>query len=138
MFAWLVQLHPCSLLLIAGPRLTIQCCMHTKSIPQCSVWNTKWKHRSMTRRLHVQETHADVERELGEARAALARAQAEHATRLEALAEREARAAREAAALDGAKAMWQAGEEERRRAIALLEDAREEGARVKARNPTQP
>ena len=83
--------------------------------------------------LLMQEAHAAAERELGAARAALAQAQAECMTRSQALAEQEARVVKGNAALDGAKAAWVAGEEERRRAVALLQDAREEVARVKAR-----
>jgi septal ring factor EnvC (AmiA/AmiB activator) len=80
----------------------------------------------------VQESIAGAEKELEQVRAQLAEEQAEAAARASAMAEESERLQAEARKLHEAKRAWSEGEQERRGAAALLEEARAEAARIKA------
>ena len=84
--------------------------------------------------LCAQEGIASAEKELEQARAQLAEEQAEAAARSSAMAEESERLHADARKLQEARRAWSEGEQERRGAAALLEEARAEAARIKASN----
>ena len=84
--------------------------------------------------LLVQEGIASTEQELAQARGQLAEEQAEAAAKVSALEEGSERLKTEARKLQEAKRSWSEGEQERRGAAALLEEARTEAVRIKVRS----